>query len=238
MNKKKMNKGEDTTPRNMVVAKHPHATASEQFRILRTNITYSGVDHPIRSVLFTSAISGAGKSTVAANMAIAYAQAGIKTLLVDGDLRRPTTHYTFEVSNRKGLSKAIINDVPPEEMVTKTEFDKLDLMTAGPIPPNPSELLASKSMEALMKALAIQYEMIIIDSPPLLAVTDSQLLCKQADGVVIITDVENNDRNELLDAKDLLEKAGANIIGVVLNNREERRGANEAYYYAEPVTES
>ncbi|WP_342388785.1 CpsD/CapB family tyrosine-protein kinase [Salinicoccus bachuensis] len=238
MNRKKMNKIENTTPRSMVVANQPHATVSEQFRILRTNITYSGVDHPIRSVLFTSAIAGAGKSTIAANMAVAYAQAGVKTLLVDGDLRRPTTHYTFEVPNRKGLSKAIIDHVPPEDMVTKTEFDKLDLMTSGPIPPNPSELLASKSMEALMNALAINYEMVIIDSPPLLSVTDSQLLCKQADGVVLITDVENNDRNELLEAKDLLDKAGANIIGVVLNNREERRGPNEAYYYAEPVTES
>lgn len=238
MNRRKTHKEEDVTPRKKIIAKKPHATASEQFRTMRTNIMYSGVDDPIRSVLFTSATSGAGKSTIAANMAIAYAQAGVKTLLVDGDLRRPTTHYTFEVTNRNGLSKAIINDVPPEEMVIHTEFDNLDLMTAGPIPPNPAELLASKSMVQVMNALSIQYEMIIIDSPPLLAVTDAQLLCSHVDGVILITDVENNNRDHLLEAKDLLEKAGANIIGVVLNNREEKRSSSEPYYYTEAVPES
>lgn len=237
MLKKKRNSG-TAASRNMVVAEKPHATASEQFRTIRTNIMYAGVDDPIRSVLFTSATSGAGKSTVAANMAIAYAQAGIKTLLLDGDLRRPTTHYTFEVPNRKGLSAALIKDVPVEDEVMHTAFEGLDLITSGPIPPNPAELLASRSMERFMQSVIIQYEMVLIDSPPILSVTDAQLLCRHADGVILVTDVENNNRDELIEAKTLLDKSGANIIGVVLNNREVRPSGAEGYYYPEAVTDS
>ncbi|TVT28936.1 CpsD/CapB family tyrosine-protein kinase [Salinicoccus cyprini] len=238
MFKRKKKKSEVVEPRNVIVANKPHATASEQFRTIRTNIMYAGVDDPIRSVLFTSAISGAGKSTIAANMAIAYAQAGIKTLLLDGDLRRPTSHYTFEVSNRVGLSSAMVNDIPLENLIRKTEFDTLDLITSGPIPPNPSELLSSKKMAQFMNSLNESYEMVIMDSPPILSVTDPQLLCKQADGVVLVTDVENNNRDQLVEAKDLLDKAGANIIGVVLNHRELKHGAEEQYYYTEAVAES
>ena len=218
-------------PRQLIVAISPHATVSEQFRTIRTNIMYAGVDRPMRSVLFTSDIPGAGKSTIAANMAAAYGQAGKKTLLLDADLRRPTCHYTFETMNQSGLSAAIVNDIPIEDFVKKTEFEDLDLITSGPIPPNPSELLSSKKMGQVMDSLAKQYEMIIMDSPPILSVTDAQLLSKQADGVIIVTDVENNNRDRLMEAKDLLEKADANIIGIVLNNRKINYRTSDNYYY-------
>ncbi|WP_411843776.1 CpsD/CapB family tyrosine-protein kinase [Salinicoccus sp. HZC-1] len=218
-------------PKKIIVATKPHSTVSEQFRTIRTNIMYSSIDKPIRSVLFTSAVPSAGKSTIAANMAIAYAQAGKKTLLLDGDLRRPTCHYTFDVGNQKGLSTAIVNDISLEELVIKTEFDMLDLITSGPIPPNPSELLSSKKLAQFVDKLKFQYEMIIIDSPPLLSVTDAQLLSKRADGVILVTDVENNNRDHLLEAKELLNKADANIIGIVLNNRYTKHKTKDDYYY-------
>jgi capsular exopolysaccharide synthesis family protein len=238
MNRKQRKNNEAAGPRKIVVATQPQSAASEQFRTIRTNIMYSSIDQPIRSVLFTSAMPGAGKSTVAANMAIAYAQAGKKTLLLDADLRRPTSHYTFEVLNQKGLSTAIVKEVPLETLIRSTEFEKLDLITSGPIPPNPSELLSSRRMEQFMNDLAIHYEMIIIDSPPLLSVTDAQLLSKRSDGVVLVTNVEDNNRDQLLEAKDLLYKADANIIGLVLNNRDMKQGASGQYYYYRAASES
>lgn len=237
MNRKQKN-NEAAGPRKIVVATQPQSAASEQFRTIRTNIMYSSIDQPIRSVLFTSATPGTGKSTVVANMAIAYAQAGKKTLLLDADLRRPTSHYTFEVLNQKGLSTAIVKEVPLETLIRSTEFEKLDLITSGPIPPNPSELLSSRRMEQFMNDLAIHYEMIIIDSPPLLSVTDAQLLSKRSDGVVLVTNVEDNNRDQLLEAKDLLHKADANIIGLVLNNRDMKQGASGQYYYYRAASES
>lgn len=230
MRDRKMN-NEVASAKKIIVATKPHSPVSEQFRTIRTNIMYSSIDRPIRSVLFTSAVAGAGKSTIAANVAIAYAQAGKKTLLLDGDLRRPTCHYTFKVSNQKGLSTAIVNDIALEDLVNQTEFDDLDLITSGPIPPNPSELLSSKKLTQFIDHLKFQYEMIIVDSPPLLSVTDAQLLSKSADGVILITDVENNNRNHLLEAKDLLNKADANIIGLVLNNRTIKDKSKDDYYY-------
>lgn len=230
MRGRKMN-SEAAGARNTIVATKPHSPISEQFRTIRTNIMYSSVDTPIKSVLFTSAVAGAGKSTIAANVAIAYAQAGKKTLLLDGDLRRPTCHYTFNTSNKKGLSTAAVNVVPIEDLIIETEFDMLDLIASGPIPPNPSELLSSKKLSRFMETLKFQYEMIIIDSPPLLSVTDAQILSKSADGVILITDVENNNRNHLLEAKVLLNKADANIIGLVLNNRNVKNKSKDNYYY-------
>lgn len=211
--------------------KQPKSPISEQFRTIRTNIMYSSVDTPIKSVLFTSATPNAGKSTVAANVAIAYAQAGYKTILLDADLRRPTTHYTFEMSNQRGLSTAIVNDVSMESIIRETETEKLDVITSGPVPPNPSELLSSKKMGWFLKNITMQYDMVIIDSPPILAVTDAQLLSKEADGTILVTDAETNNRDSLTQAKDLLEKAGSNFLGVVLNNKSMDKRKGSYYYY-------
>lgn len=181
--------------------------------------------------MFTSATPGAGKSTVAANVAIAYAQAGNKTLLMDADLRRPTVHYTFEMQNVRGLSTAIINDLTLDEVARESGIENLDVITSGPIPPNPSELLSSKKMSEFMKKIRDHYDIVIIDSPPVLAVTDSQILSRLTDGTILVTNVEDNNRDTVLDAKDLLEKAEANIIGVVLNNKKMDNKKDSYYYY-------
>src|SRR5699024_4695815 len=191
-------------PRELIVEREPRSPVSEQFRTIRTNITYSNIDNPVKSVLFTSAESNAGKSTIAANVAIAYAQAGNKTLLMDADLRRPTTHYTFEMQNVRGLSTAIINDLTLDEVARESRIENLDVITSGPIPPNPSELLSSKKMSGFMKKIREYYDIIIIDSPPVLAVTDSQILSRLTDGTILVTNVEDNNRDTVLHAKDLL----------------------------------
>lgn len=224
-------KEEGMMPRYLVVDKKPHSAVSEQFRTIRTNIMYSSIKTDIKSVLFTSDLSGTGKSTVASNMAVAYAQAGKKTLFLDADLRRPTSHHTFGMSNQTGLSNLIVNDLPLDEVIKKTKFDGLDLITSGPVPPNPAELLSAPKLDAIMVRLKTNYDMIIIDSPPILSMTDAQLLSKNASGVILVTNVEKNNRDRLNEAKDLLDKADANIIGIVLNKRAEANVEDDYYYY-------
>ncbi|MEZ2457729.1 CpsD/CapB family tyrosine-protein kinase [Salinicoccus roseus] len=218
-------------PRELIVDKQPKSPVSEQFRTVRTNIMYSNIDKEIKTVLVTSATPGAGKSTTAANLAVAYAQSGKRTVLIDADLRRPTTHYTFEVTNQRGMSTAIVQDVPVENIVKETEVENLDIITSGPIPPNPSELLSSNKMIHMLKTFYMHYDMVIIDSPPLLAVTDAQVLSKIADGTVLVTNVAENNRDKLREAKDLLDKADANILGVVMNNKKMNTKKDDYYYY-------
>src|SRR5699024_7841025 len=172
---KKKHRKFQSGPRELIVEREQKSPISEQFRTIRTNIAYSNIDNPVKYVLFTSATPSAGKSTVAANVAIAYAQAGNKTLLMDADLRRPTVHYTFEMQNVRGLSTAIINDLTLNEVTRESGIENLDVITSGPIPPNPSELLSSKKMSEIMKKIREHYDIVIIDSPPVLAVTDSQI---------------------------------------------------------------
>lgn len=221
----------ESGPRDLIVDRDPKSPVSEHFRTIRTNITYSNIDNPVKSVLFTSATPNAGKSTVAANVAIAYAQAGKSTLLIDGDLRRPTTHYTFEMQNVRGLSTAIINELSLNEVARASGIENLDVITSGPIPPNPSELLSSKKMNLFMKVVTDHYDMVIIDSPPVLAVTDSQILSQLTDATILVTNVEDNNRETIKDAKELMEKADANIIGVVLNNKKMDNKKDSYYYY-------
>ncbi|WP_271399242.1 CpsD/CapB family tyrosine-protein kinase [Salinicoccus roseus] len=228
---KKKNHNYVSGPRQLIVEKQPKSPVSEQFRTVRTNIMYSNIDTEIKTVLVTSATPGAGKSTTAANLAVAYAQSGKRTVLIDADLRRPTMHYTFEMTNQRGMSTAIVNDVPVENIVRETEIENLDLITSGPIPPNPSELLSSKKMVHLLKTFSMHYDMVIIDSPPLLAVTDAQVLSKITDGTVLVTNVAANNRDRLLEAKDLLKKADANILGVVMNNKKMNTKKDDYYYY-------
>src|SRR5699024_4481841 len=221
----------DTLKRSLVVGTNPSSVVSEQFRSIRTNIMYAGVQKEITAVLFTSDTPCAGKSTVAANIAVAYAQAGKKTLLLDADLRRPTGHHTFEVSNRAGLSTAIVNEIPVSQVISKTNFDNLDLLTSGPVPPNPAELLSVSKFDAIMIHLKTRYDMVIIDSPPILSVTDAQLLSNNADGVVLVTNVEKNNRDRLNEAIGLLGKSKANIIGIVLNQRKIKSKKEDYRYF-------
>ena len=217
--------------RNLAFLQPGNSLISEQYRIIRTNIMFSNVDSDIQSVLFTSEMPGAGKSTTAANVAAAFAQAGKRTVLVDADLRRPTSHYTFELSNQSGLTTGIVNQLPLEEIIKHTSVENLDLVTSGPVPPNPSELLSSVKMAQLLRELKSHYDMILVDSPPVLAVTDAQILSKHTDGTVIVTDVKNNNVHRLKEAKQLLEKTDAKILGVVLNNVNVKKESKNNYHY-------
>lgn len=220
-----------TNERKLITHLYPKSTISEQYRMIRSNIMFSGIDNEIKKLVVTSAAPSAGKSTTAANIAVTYAQAGKNVLLIDGDLRKPTVQYTFETKNVFGLSNLITDQIGIEQAVQNTQVENLSIMTSGPIPPNPSELLSSKRFKELMESFEQYFDMIIIDSPPVLAVTDAVIMSTIADGTIMVTNVETNNRVHLIKAKEVLKKSDANILGIVLNNVE--KSSKDDYYYYE-----
>lgn len=228
--KKKKSKKRTTTTlaRKLITVENPKAIVSEQFRTLRTNINFSNPDKVLKTILVTSSSPGEGKSTTSANVASVYAQEGKRVLLVDGDMRKPTVHHTFGLKNTKGLSNVLTRQVSIEEAIQPSTLDNLSIMTSGPIPPNPAELLASKSMEQLIGELTAQYDFIIFDAPPILSVTDSQILSNRCDGTVLVVKAGEAEKAMVQKAKESLVASQANILGVVLNNFVL---AKDNYYY-------
>ena len=216
----------------LVSSEHPRSPISEAYRTLRTNIQFSTLDKPAKTLLVTSPNPVEGKSVTAANLAVVMAQSGMKTLLVDSDLRRPTQHKLFQVPNQKGLTNMLLLDeLVLDGNIQSVDIENLSVLTSGPIPPNPSELLGSGKMQALLQQLKAVYDVIVFDSPPALAVTDAAVMSRQMDGVVLVTDSGRTRRDMAVRAKETLTKVGANILGVALNRLSERSGGYYYYYY-------
>jgi non-specific protein-tyrosine kinase len=228
----KMGNGYHGTGKHRLIAvREPRSPVVEAFRSLRTNIQFAGVDQPIRTLLVTSAGPSEGKSTVAANLAVVMAQAGLKVVIIDADLRRPTMHKQFEQINRSGLTDMILRD--PSQwsgLAISSGVPNLSLLLSGSLPPNPSELLGSKRMQQLIEHLHQAYDVVIIDAPPLLPVTDALVLSALTDGVLMVIDYGSTRIGEALQGKTQLDQSGARILGVVMNKIPTgRRGYS--YYY-------
>ncbi len=197
---------------------YPRSGAAEAYRTLRSSVEFTSVDAPIRTVLVTSAAPGEGKTVTAANLAVVFAQAGRKVLLVDADLRKPGVHTMFNLGNARGLTTMLRGDaVRPDAVTQATEEDNLRVLTTGPLPPNPAELLGSHRMQAVVGLLKESADLVIFDSPPLQAVTDSALLSAFADGTLLVVDAGRSRGRAVRSASELLVRAGANVLGVVLN---------------------
>ena len=211
-----------------IVEKQPKSIAAESYRTLRTNIQYSSFDKEYKVIMVTSSEPGEGKSTTAGNLALCLAQGDKKVILVDCDLRKPSLHKKFKVSNIIGLSDVIIGK---EELVTAFHrYNKnLVILTSGKIPPNPSEMLSSKTMTVLLEELKNNFDYIILDTPPVQAVTDSQILSTKSDGTIIVDKAERTKKDSVENSINLLKKVNANIIGTVLNGVDNSR--NKYYYY-------
>lgn len=218
--------------RNLITVTQPKSPIAEQYRTIRTNIEFMAVDKEIQVLLVTSATQSEGKSTTSSNLAVAYAQQGKSVLIIDTDMRRPTVHYTFKVANGLGLSSLLTRQAELEKAIIPTKIDNLSILTAGPIPPNPAELLSSKAMGNLIGQLREKYNVIILDAPPLLQVADSRITSKLTDGVVLVVSCVTSDRQLVLKAKEQLEMAEAKILGVVLNRRELTDDSAYQYYYS------
>ncbi|MGU3473433.1 CpsD/CapB family tyrosine-protein kinase [Paenibacillus sp. D51F] len=220
-----------TSESSLVTYYDPKAPISEAYRTLRTNIQFSSFDEPIQVIMVASANPGEGKSTTASNLAVTYAQEGKKTLLIDADLRKPSVFQVFSVSNRVGLSTVVSGQCRWVDAIQDTHVEQLDVLPSGPIPPNPSELLASQSMKSLLQELQAQYDIIIFDTPPLLAVTDSLIISSLCQGVILVVQAGKVKSELVRKAKSNLEHVQARILGVVLNNMKSKKGDKYTYYY-------
>jgi len=213
-----------TTPTPSLVAlRDPRSPAAEAYRTLRTNIQFSSLDKPLRTLLATSSAPNEGKSTTVANLAITMAQAEQRVILVDCDLRRPSLHELFGLPNETGLTNLILaqDSAPP---LQSTEVPGLSLLTSGPLPPRPADILGSRRMEALIARLREEADIVLFDTPPVAAVTDAAALATRVDGVLLVFQAHKTTRERARQARQILEKVKANIIGVVLNNAEIERG--------------
>lgn len=202
----------------------------EAYRTLRTNLLVSSIDKPIETLIVTSPVPRDGKSTTVANLGIIMAQAGKSVILVDADLRRSALHKAFQLPNREGLTNVLLQGEPTlDGWLQETGVDNLHLLSSGPLPPNPPELLGSHKMRRLLENLTQEADMVIFDSPPMLAVTDATVLSMMADGVLIIADAQKTRRGAIKEAVENLRQAEANILGAVLN-RVPLRGGEYSYY--------
>lgn len=214
--------------KNLIALKNPKSRTAEAYRTLRTNIQFSALDEEIKVIVVTSTGPGEGKSTVMSNLAIVTAQAGQKVLLIDCDLRKPTVYKKLGLSNKAGLTNVLSQGKKIEECIQLTDLDNFYVLTSGPIPPNPAELLGSKKMKNLIKELSQVFDKVFIDAPPVLAVTDAQILSTMSQGVILVAAYGETDKDGIVKAKELLEKVDAKILGVVLNKVPE---VSKEYYY-------
>ncbi|MED4060184.1 CpsD/CapB family tyrosine-protein kinase [Priestia megaterium] len=219
-----------TLKRRLLAHNSPKDPVAEQYRTIRTNIQFSNVDQDIKTIVLTSSGAEEGKSTTSSNLATVYAQQGLNVLLIDADLRKPTGHYTFRLENHIGLTNVLTRQSTLAQAVQESEIPHLSVLTSGPIPPNPSELLASAQMAELLKEMKEQFDMIIFDTPPILAVADAQILANQVDGTILVVSSGKTEKDAALKSKELLSNAKGKLLGVVLNNRKVEEG-NYYYYY-------
>lgn len=207
---------------------------AEAYRAIRTNLQFSGAGKTLKTIVFTSAIPNEGKSTTVANLAITIGQDDKKILLIDCDMHKPVIHRRFSLLNR-GLSNCFAEDLPLKEVIQADVFPNLDIVTSGPISPNPAELLGSKKMKALLQEAAEMYDYVFLDMPPVLAVTDavlmSSLMSSQTDGTILVLGSGDISPDEGKQAKELLEKVHANILGVILNKVPQHHKSGYYYYY-------
>lgn len=203
---------------------------SEAYRSVRTNLQFAGAGKKLKYISFTSATPGEGKSATIANIAITLAQDKKKVLLIDCDMRKPRQHKQFGLPN-KGLSNYIAMGEAFENVVNRDVFEYLDVLPSGPVPPNPSELLGSPAMLDILNKVEDTYDYILLDMPPVLAVTDVAVLGRKVDGIVYVLKVGAISPDEAKEAKKRLEQSGSNILGVVLNCVPQKRHNSYGYYY-------
>ncbi|NOX64086.1 MAG: CpsD/CapB family tyrosine-protein kinase [Chloroflexi bacterium] len=190
---------------------------AEAYRSLRTNLEFSSLDHPLHTILLTSASPNEGKSITLANLGVIEAQTGRKVILMDCDLRRPRLHDIFDVNNSLGVSSVLLE--PDAALpLQPTNVGNLEVLPSGPLPPNPADLLASQRMDQILARVREQADLVLVDAPPVIVATDAALLAAKVDGVVLVVSAGQTKRENAERAKDLLAKVNARLVGAVLHN--------------------
>ena len=216
---------------SLVVLDDPRSFAAEAYRVLRNNLHYANPDAPLRRILVTSAGPGEGKSTTAANLALVLAQGDRPVLLVEADLRRPNVHTLFRQPSSPGLSSYLVGDALLEAVLLKSAVPNLSLVASGPIPPNPAELLASRRMHAFLATVAERFDVVILDSPPVLATSDACALAPHVDGVLLVVDSGRTPQVSLTRAKERIEAVRGRVLGAVLNRFDAGANGYSRRYY-------
>ncbi|MBN2980280.1 MULTISPECIES: CpsD/CapB family tyrosine-protein kinase [Cohnella] len=206
-----------TANSKLIVHRNPSSSLSEAYRALRMNIQFASGEDPVKTIMVTSPGNGDGKSTTIANLAVAYAQEGKKTLLIDGDIRDPSLHHLFSLSNVSGLTNALLNEKGWKSVIQATQIPRLSVMTSGITPLHPSDLLASEYLPDLISDIKQHFDIVLFDSPPLLTVTDGLKICSLCDGVFIVASQGKTKKALLKKVRQSLEHANARVLGVVLN---------------------
>ncbi|WP_058301306.1 CpsD/CapB family tyrosine-protein kinase [Gorillibacterium timonense] len=220
-----------TNKRMLITLENPKSPISESYRMLRSNLDFTSFDNNEKILMVTSAGPSEGKSTTTTNLATVYAQSDKRVLIVDADLRKPTVHLSFNRSNRNGLSNILVGQAEWKECIQSSGIDNLSIIPSGPIPPNPSELLSSKRMKKFIEEVKDEFDIILFDTSPILAVTDAQVVAAFCSGVILVVDAGKTKKDTLSKAKHTLERADARILGVVLNNISRSKGDSYYYYY-------
>lgn len=233
---RKKNANSDTETQDkgarLVTYVEPQNVISEQFRTLRTNIEFAGASlDRLQVIMFTSAEISDGKTTVSTNTAVTWAQTGRSVLYVDADMRRPTAQSTFKTSNNHGLSTILASAEQPKDVVQPTFVENLEILTSGPIPPNPAELLNSKRMESLIEWMRNNYDVVVLDVPPVMAVSDAPVLLPLIDGVVLVTMLGKTMKASLKRTVEILELGDTKILGVVERVKDNKGEAGYGYGY-------
>jgi tyrosine-protein kinase Etk/Wzc len=226
-----------------VVDKLPDSIPSEAFRALRTRIQFSRINtESLKSILITSSAPQEGKTTIAVNLAGSFATSKKKVLLIDCDLRKPSVHKLFNRDKVPGLIDHLVGGAKLEEVLIKSEIPNLSLILSGTIPPNPAEMLDSQEMRNFLKKLRDQFDLIIIDSPPVIAVTDSEILTSMVDGTILIVSSENTEIEMMERSVELIRRENTQFLGTVLNNFSYKSGYGSYYkyyyYYSRPETKT
>lgn len=213
----------------LTALQEPRAPATEAFRTLRTNLEFASVDAPLRTILVTSSLPSEGKTTVAANLAVVFAQTGKRVILLDADLRRPGVHRVFDLPNAFGLTNLLrAEELTVDSVAQSVPEENLRVITSGALPPNPAELLGSNRMQELIKRVVAEADVVIVDSPPLQVVTDAAILASHLDGTLLVIGSGRTRKGSVRQARETLDRAGAHILGAVVNRLSERAGT---YYY-------
>ena len=217
---------------NLITINNPKNPAAEAYRVIRTSVQFAQAGKELKTIAITSCTPNEGKSMTVANLAVVLTQAGKSVLLMDCDMRNPTVHKNFNLSNKVGLSSCISMGTAVDDAVQATAIEGLDALTAGVIPPNPSELLGSERMQSILQRAKEEYDYVLIDTPPVLPVTDSLVLGRMVDGLILVIDSGEVKVEMAREVKNQLVHSGANILGVVLNKvRSEHHGYGYGYYY-------
>jgi capsular exopolysaccharide synthesis family protein len=204
---------------DLITLTDPRSPVSEAYRSLCVNLTFSGPDKQLRTLLVTSAGTGEGKSTIVANLAVTFAERGVRTIVVDCDLRHPVQHEIFDLSNDQGLTSLFLDEYDHTDLpLGDVAVDNLRVLPSGPLPLIPSQLLGSRKLPEIVALLSQEADMVLFDSPPLIAVTDASMLAPHVDGVLLAVTAGHSKRQQLRRAKQRLGQVQANLVGAVVSN--------------------